>query len=110
MATRDGDLVQGSLDMLVLKALIWGPRHGFEVMRWIRQISGGDLHLEEGALYPALHRLAARGWAEAAWGVSEAGRQAKFYTLTEAGRRHLDVEASSWRRYVAAVARVLEAT
>jgi PadR family transcriptional regulator PadR len=110
MATRDGDLVQGSLDMLVLKALIWGPRHGFEVMRWIRQISGGDLHLEEGALYPALHRLAARGWAEAAWGVSEAGRQAKFYTLTEAGRRHLEVEASSWRRYVAAVARVLEAT
>lgn|ERR1700688_1430009 len=110
MATRDGDLVQGSLDMLVLKALVWGPRHGFEVMRWIRQISGGDLHLEEGALYPALHRLAARGWAEAAWGVSEAGRQAKFYTLTEAGRRHLDVEASSWRRYVAAVARVLEAT
>jgi PadR family transcriptional regulator len=110
MATRDGDLVQGSLDMLVLKALIWGPRHGFEVMRWIRQISGGDLQLEEGALYPALHRLAARGWADAAWGVSEAGRQAKFYTLTEAGRRHLDVEASSWRRYVAAVARVLEAT
>jgi PadR family transcriptional regulator, regulatory protein PadR len=110
MATRDGDLVQGSLDMLVLKALIWGPRHGFEVMRWIRQISEGDLHLEEGALYPALHRLAARGWAEAAWGVSEAGRQAKFYTLTETGRRHLEVEASSWRRYVAAVARVLEAT
>jgi len=110
MAARDGDLVQGSLDMLVLKALVWGPRHGYEVMRWIREISGGDLRLEEGALYPALHRLAARGWAEAAWGLSESGRQAKFYTLTEAGRRHLDVEATSWRRYVAAVARVLEAS
>jgi len=69
MAARDGDLVQGSLDMLVLKALVWGPRHGYEVMRWIREISGGDLRLEEGALYPALHRLAAPGWAEAAGGL-----------------------------------------
>jgi len=110
MATRDGELVQGSLDMLILKALIWGPRHGYEIMRWIRQVSEGDLRLEEGALYPALHRLAARGWAEAAWGVSETGRQAKFYTLTEAGRRSLELETSSWRRYVNAVARVLEAT
>ena len=110
MGTRDGELVQGSLDMLILKALVRGPRHGYEVMRWIRQISDGGLRLEEGALYPALHRLAARGWASTKWGLSETGRQAKFYTLTDEGRRALDQETSAWRRYVHAVARVLEAT
>lgn len=103
------DLLQGTLDMLVLKALVWGPRHGYEIMRWIRRTSGEELKLEEGALYPALHRMQERGWIAAEWGLSENNRRAKFYQLTAVGRRRLDREAESWNRYVSAVARILEA-
>lgn len=106
---RQTDLLQGTLDILVLKSLIWGPRHGYEIMRWIRQVSGGGFQIEEGALYPALHRIEARGWVQPEWGVSETGRQAKFYTLTDEGRRRFEEETASWRRYVDTVARVLEA-
>jgi PadR family transcriptional regulator PadR len=109
MPKRPTDLFQGTLDMLLLKALIWGPRHGYEVMNWIHQVTDDSLRIEEGALYPALHRLAARGLVSSEWGVSESGRQAKFYRLTGAGRRSLEEATSIWLRYVKAVARVMEA-
>jgi transcriptional regulator len=110
MGKRERELFQGTLDMMILKALIWGSRHGYEIMRWIRQVTAGDLQVEEGALYPALHRLDARGWVTSDWGVSDSGRQARYYALTAAGRQELDLEASTWRRYVTAVAKVMEAT
>ena len=101
-------LMQGTLDMLILKALLWGPRHGYAIMRWIRQSSHDELGLEEGALYPALHRMELRGWIEASWGVSENKRQAKYYELTSKGRERYEHETAAWSRYVRAVARVLE--
>jgi PadR family transcriptional regulator, regulatory protein PadR len=109
MPKRASELFQGTLDMLLLKALLWGPRHGYEIMSWIREVSEDGLKIEEGALYPALHRLAARGSVESEWGVSEAGRQAKFYRLTGAGRAELDDATAIWLSYVASVARVLHA-
>lgn len=111
MATTGSlDLIQGTLDMLVLKALVWGPRHGYSIMRWIRATSRDDLKIEEGALYPALHRLCARDWIAAEWGTSENNRRAKFYALTPKGRDTLAQQTARWSRYVAAVGRVLEAT
>lgn len=103
-------LLRGTLDVLVLKALIWGPRHGYAVARWIRETTEGELEVDEGALYTALHRLDHRGWLEAEWGVSENNRRAKYYTLTEKGRRQLKVRESTWRRYAEAVFKVLAAT
>ena len=103
------ELMQGTLDLLVLKALRAEARHGYGVMRWIRQASGEGFRIEEGALYPALHRLLAKEWVEADWGVSENNRQAKFYTLTAQGRRQLELQIDRWHRYVAAVGKVLEA-
>jgi PadR family transcriptional regulator len=103
------DLLQGTLDVLVLKALSWGPLHGYAVVRWIAQRTGEVLRIEEGALYPALHRMEERGWIEAEWGVSENNRRAKFYRLTPAGRRQLHAESESWRRYAEAVGKVLQA-
>jgi PadR family transcriptional regulator len=108
MAPQSLSLLQGTLDMLVLKALLWGPRHGYGVLRWIRQASGEELGLEEGALYPALHRLELKGWVEAEWGVSENNRQAKYYQLTPQGRAHLSQEHAAWERYVRAVGRVMD--
>jgi len=107
---RNTDLFQGTLDMLILSALARGePLHGYGVMRWIRQVSDEGLAIEEGALYPALHRIEARGWVESAWGLTDTRREAKFYSLTAAGRRQLSLETRTWRRYVEAVAKVLEA-
>ncbi len=103
-------LVQGTLDMLVLKALIWGPRHGYAVASWIRSTTDGELEVEEGALYTALHRMERREWVEAEWGASENNRRAKFYRLTEEGRRHLGRESRTWARYAEAVSKVLRAT
>ncbi len=103
------DLLQGTLDVLILKALSWGPLHGYAVVRWISQRTEDALRIEEGALYPALHRMEERGWIEAEWGVSENKRRAKFYRLTELGRRQLNSEAESWQRYADAVGRVLQA-
>ncbi|HEX9940623.1 MAG TPA: PadR family transcriptional regulator [Thermoanaerobaculia bacterium] len=103
------DLLQGTLDVLILKALSWGPLHGYAVVRWIAQRTDDALRIEEGALYPALHRMEERGWIEAEWGVSENNRRAKFYRLTAAGRRQLHAEAESWRRYAEAVGKVLQA-
>src|SRR4051794_6154279 len=103
-----GDLVQGTLDMLILKALAGGAMHGYSVMEFIQQTSDDVLRVEEGALYPALHRLELRGLLSAEWGVSENKRRAKFYKLTTAGRKHLADEASSWERLSAAIARVMQ--
>jgi PadR family transcriptional regulator, regulatory protein PadR len=102
-------LLQGTLDLLVLKALIFGPRHGYDVARWIGETTDGELAIEEGALYTALHRLEKRGWLKSEWGVSENNRRAKFYDLTRAGRTHLAARAETWRRYAEAVFKVLAA-
>lgn len=102
-------LLKGTLDVLILKTLAWGPAHGYAVSRWIRQSSGDDLRIEEGALYPALRRLEERGWIESEWRQSEAGRDARVYQLTTAGREALHTELAAWERYVAAFARVLKA-
>jgi transcriptional regulator len=92
-----------------LKTLSWGPAHGYAISRWIRESSGEDLHIEEGALYPALRRIETRGWVTAEWQVTDTGREARVYTLTKDGRQALRAEVTSWKRYVTAISRVLEA-
>ena len=104
------ELLQGTLDVLILKTLSWGPRHGYAIARWIRDTTDDVLRIEEGALYPALHRMEKRGWIEAEWGLSENNRRAKYYQLTTQGRRQLGAEATSWSRYSEAVAKVLAVT
>ena len=104
------DLLQGTLDLLILKALILGPLHGWGITKRLRQISGDVLEVGQGSLYPALYRLEDRGWVTAEWGISDEGRRAKVYTLTPEGRRQLAVERSYWRRFSAAVDEVLAAT
>ena len=105
--TRDLELVQGTLDLLVLKALTWGPRHGYAVARWVGATTDDDLQIEEGALYTSLHRMERRGWIEAEWGLSENNRKAKYYQLTGTGRRQLRAQTQSWTRYAQAVFKVL---
>lgn len=102
------DLVQGTVAVLILKTLSWGSMHGYDVSRSIRQRSDGALGLEDAALYQALHRLEHKGWIEAEWGLSESNRRARFYRLTDEGRRALQAELSTWQSYVAAVSKVLE--
>jgi transcriptional regulator len=109
MAGSELELLQGTLDVLILKALSWGPMHGHAVARWIRGTTGGELEILDGALYTALHRMEQKGWVDADWGVSDRGRRAKFYRLTTRGRQQLRVEAATWTRYAAAVAKVLQA-
>jgi PadR family transcriptional regulator PadR len=103
----DLDLVQGTLDLLVLKTLSWGTQHGYAVARWIRDASGATLAVEDRALYVSLHRLEARGYVDSEWGLSENNRRAKYYRLTAAGRRRLQSETARWTRYVDAVFGVL---
>ena len=103
------DLLQGTLDILVLKALSWGSRHGYAVASWIRDTTTDSLSIEDGALYTALHRMEQRGWLESSWGLSENNRKAKYYQLTELGRRELKASRQRWSRYVVAVGQVLEA-
>ena len=103
------DVLQGTLDMLVLKALTWGPMHGYAVLAWLRQATGGALRIEDAALYPALHRMQARGLIQAEWGLSENNRKAKYYQLTPQGRRALNTEAKSWARYVEIIGKVMAA-
>jgi len=108
MAPKKIDLLQGTLEFLILQALRSGEAvHGFGVLRWIRAASGGELEIEEGALYPALHRLEKKGWVEAEWGLSEKNRKAKFYTLTRVGRKQLDTQQTAWSRYVDVVDQVI---
>jgi len=105
----DLDLLRGTLDLLILKTLGWGPMHGLAVLRWIEQVTGQRLQITEGALYPALHRMEQKGWLAADWGYTERNREAKFYKLTAAGRRQLTAELSKWSRYTEAVNLVITA-
>jgi PadR family transcriptional regulator, regulatory protein PadR len=105
---NDLELLQGTLDTLILKALVWGPRHGYAVARWIGERTDEALLVEDGALYTALHRIEKRGWVRGEWGRSENNRPAKYYALTGAGRKQLATRISAWQRYAAAVSRVLE--
>ncbi len=109
MSTQDSRLalLQGTLDVLILRTLIFGAQHGQGIARTIQQTSGNELLVEHGALYPALQRLESQGWITAKWGTSANNRKARFYTLTKAGRAQLAVESSRWRRLAAAMARVL---
>ena len=100
-------LVQGTVDVLILRALVRASMHGYAVSQWIRERSGGALALEDAALYQALHRLERKGWIEAEWGLSENNRRAKFYRLTPAGRRELRAQSATWTQYAAAVFKVL---
>lgn len=109
MTTR-AELLQGTLDLLILKTLILGPLHGWGISKRLRQLSSDVLEVGQGSLYPALYRLEDRGWISAEWGTSDEGRRAKVYTLTASGRRQLAVERSQWRRFSAAVDEVLSAT
>lgn len=104
------DLLQGTLDLLILKALSFGPRHGYGMIQRIRQLSDEMLAVEQGALYPALYRIEQKGWVSSRWGVTETGRQAKFYALTRAGRKQLRIEEESWDRLAMAIAKVRQAT
>ena len=108
MSDTDLSLLQGTLDVLVLCTLAWGPRHGYAVAKWIADTTEDDLQIEEGALYTALHRMEKRGWIESEWGLSDTGRRAKFYQLTAAGRTQLTLQTQRWARYVRAVSRVLQ--
>jgi len=101
------DLLNGTLDALVLKTLSWGPRHGYAIARWIEETTDSAITVEEGSLYPALYRLEAGGWLASEWGVSELGRRAKFYRLTRAGRERLRAETARWAGFAAAVSKVL---
>jgi PadR family transcriptional regulator, regulatory protein PadR len=109
MAGSDLQLLQGTLDVLVLQSLVLGPRHGYGVARWIRDTTDGALEIEEGALYTALHRLEKRRWLTSEWGVSENNRRAKYYALTDLGRRELRSGKQSWERYAEAVSKILQA-
>jgi PadR family transcriptional regulator PadR len=108
MPSESLGLLQGTLDVLVLRALAWQPMHGYAVSEWIRQRTDGTIVIEDAPLYKALHRLERDGAVTAEWGVSENNRKARFYRLSPAGRRLLRAEESSWRQYAAAMARVLE--
>jgi PadR family transcriptional regulator PadR len=105
-----GELIQGTLEMLILKALQRGPLHGYSVVEWIQQTSQQMLKVEEGALYPALHRMELRGLLKSKWGTSDNNRRAKFYELTADGRKRLDAESQRWARLSSAVAFVMQAT
>jgi PadR family transcriptional regulator PadR len=109
MATPDLDLLQGTLNVLVLRALSWHPMHGYAVARFIRDGSGERFRILDGALYTALHRMEELGWVESSWGQSDKGKRAKFYEITTAGRRALKAETASWTEYVTAVAGVMQA-
>ena len=108
--TARADLLQGTLDLLILKTLVLGSLHGWGISKRLRQLSGDVLEVGQGSLYPALYRLEDRGWVTSEWQTSDEGRRAKFYTLTADGRRQLVVERSHWRRFSAAVDEVLSAT
>lgn len=103
------DLLQGTLDLIVLKTLSWGPMHGFGIARWIQQTTGDALQVEEGSLYPALYRMENRGWIKADWALTENGRRAKYYKLTAAGRKQLERELASWDEIQAAIGRIVAA-
>ena len=110
MTESKADLLQGTLDMLILKAISLGPLHGYGIIQRIRQMSDEMLNVEQGSLYPALYRIEQRGWVKSKWGLNETGRRAKFYTLTKAGQRQLAVEEESWDRLALAITKMRQAT
>ena len=105
--SKPPDLVQGTLDLLLLKILALEPLHGWAISQRLKHVSGEALHVSDGSLYPALHKLEQEGWVTAEWKTSELGRRAKFYSLTRPGRRHLDRETEHWERLSAAISRVI---
>ena len=105
--SKPPDLVQGTLDLLLLKILALKPLHGWAISQRLKQVSGDELQVSDGSLYPALHKLELGGWITAEWKTSELGRRAKFYSLTRAGRRHLEQETAHWHRLTSAISRVL---
>ncbi len=108
MPNPKADLLKGTLDLLILKALTMGPLHGYGVARWLEKSSEDLLHIEEGSLYPALYRMEERGWIRSEWGLSEANRKARYYSITEAGREQLAAQTGGWERLVQAVTLVLQ--
>lgn len=100
-------LLQGTLDLLVLKTLSWGPRHGYAIARWLEDTTGDALQIEEGSLYPALYRMERKGWIEADWGKSDLGKRIRIYSLTYLGRTQLKREVAQWSRFASAVALVV---
>jgi PadR family transcriptional regulator, regulatory protein PadR len=108
-ASRPIELLQGTLDLIVLKSLSWGPMHGFGLARWIQQATEDLLQVEEGSLYPALYRMENRAWIKAQWALTENGRRAKYYRLTASGRRQLDAESESWAQMTDAIGRIMTA-
>jgi PadR family transcriptional regulator PadR len=108
--STDLEFKRGAIELLILKTVSWGPMHGYAIAKWIQDTTDDALRVEEGSLYPALHRLEDKGAIEAKWGVSENNRQAKFYTLTPLGRRVLRAEVDSWTHFAAAIAKVIHAT
>ena len=109
MSDSELNVLRSSVDLVILKALSWGPRHGYAVAEWIEQATNATILLEEGTLYPALHRLERKGWVDAEWGVSDNNRRAKFYDLTRSGRAQLRREAPTWLRHAEAIAAALRA-
>ena len=105
---RNPDLLRGTVELLILTALRHGRQHGFGIMRWLDDVSDEALQLEEGSLYPALHRMERRGWLEAEWGISDKNRQVKYYRLTPRGRAHLRRETEGWRAFTGSVTKVLD--
>jgi PadR family transcriptional regulator PadR len=110
MDTGKSELLQGTLDMLILKVVALGPIHGYAISKRIQQVSKDALRIQQGSLYPALHRLEKRKWLRAEWREAESGREAKFYELTMAGRRQLEVEEMDWNRLCSAISSVMETT
>lgn len=109
MTDHSLDLLQGTLDLIVLKSLSWGPMHGFGLARWIQSTTDDLLQVEEGSLYPALYRMENRGWIKAQWALTENGRRAKYYKLTAAGRKQLAAEAKSWEQITGAIGKIMTA-
>ena len=110
MADTEIEFLRSSLDLLILKALGWGPQHGYAVAEWIEAATNDALSVEEGTLYPALHRLERKGWVQAEWGMSENNRRAKFYRLTTAGRAGFRGQSSVWHKYAETIGTALRAT
>jgi transcriptional regulator len=108
--TRDSGLLQGTLELLVLKTLSWGPMHGYGIASWIESATGDVLRVEEGSLYPALYRMTRKGWIKGEWGVSENNRRAKFYQLTREGERQFREQTTGWQRFAAAVTEAVGST
>ena len=109
MFTKDAGLLQGTVELLVLKRLSWGPMHGYGIAAWIETATDDVLRVEEGSLYPALYRMTRKGWIKGEWGVSENNRRAKFYRLTKAGRREYEKQVAGWQRLSGAVSRAVTA-